>query len=343
MATKPDRSLVIIQCIDYGPRLGPEVHLSRQFVRRFVKWSGTAVPGSSFTASLGNARSIWLNPILLAGASLATFSLLPPGECVIATLVGIIVLGVPHGALDGELARTALRPRFGLAWFGVFALPYLTLSALVLLSWRLAPIPTLAIFLAASVWHFGSEEIRSADPVAVIAAGGAPIALAVLAHPIATTGIFAIVAQAQMTEPPTWLWVACLLWLVPAVSWVVRLIRLDRRYLLAFGLTAASAITLPPLTSFSIYFVCVHSPAHVRSLIQERRHAPRIVDAAAAVRLALPVTLLTLLLGASLWVFYSGATDRRLLCLTIQGLAALTLPHLLLEMWLCRRVQSSEG
>jgi len=56
-----------------------------------------------------------------------------------------------------------------------------------------------------------------------------------------------------------------------------------------------------------------------------------------AIVLALPLTGLTLLIGAALWPFYTGALLHRLLCLTLQGLAALTLPHMLLDVWLTRR------
>ncbi len=292
---------------------------------------------SSSTASPLAFRVVHLSPVLVAGPVLALLTLLPPGQRTFATLVAIIGLGVPHGALDGELARTALRPRFGPAWFGVFALPYLGLSALVLLAWHFAPTLTLAAFLTASVWHFGVEETGSNDPVSVIAAGGAPVAVAVLAHPAATAAIFATVSRTAMSQPPDWLWVASLLWLLPAAARVGRLVRTDYTPLLVTALLAATAILLPPLTSFAIYFVCVHAPAHILALIRDRGHGARIVDEASAIRLALPVTILTLLLGAALWPFYPGATADRLLCLTIQGLAALTLPHLLFEVWLSRR------
>ena len=293
---------------------------------------------SSSIASPDLLRPVRLNPVLLAGPVLAAANLLPSGQRTLVTLVAIIVLGVPHGALDGELARVALRPRFGSAWFGVFALPYLSLSALVLLAWHVLPVLTLAAFLAASVWHFGTEETGSTDPVSVIAAGGAPIALAVLAHPTATAAIFATASGTIMTAPPGWLWLASVLWLVPASWRMARLIWTGDAGLPLVTLLAATAIVLPPLTSFAIYFVCVHAPAHVRSLIRDPGHGHRIWDNAAAMQLALPLTVLTLLLGAALWPLYSGAPTDRLLCVTIQGLAALTLPHMLFETWIDHRV-----
>ncbi len=292
---------------------------------------------SSSIASPDLLRPVRLNPVLLAGPALAAASLLPPDQRTLVTLVAIIVLGVPHGALDGELARAALRPRFGLAWFGVFALPYLGLSALVLLAWHCLPVPTLAAFLAASVWHFGTEETGSTNAVSVIAAGGSPVALAVLAHPAATAAIFAVVSGTAMSRPPDWLWSASLLWLVAAGWRMARLVWTGNAGLPLAALLAVIAIVLPPLTSFAIYFVCVHAPAHVLSLIRDRSHGNRIRNNAAAMRLALPVTVLTLLLGAALWPFYSGAPADRLLCVTIQGLAALTLPHMLFEKWIVRR------
>ncbi len=299
---------------------------------------GAVLPAMSFSGALpGVLRPVRLNPVLVAGPVLAALALLPLGQRMIATLAVIVVLGVPHGALDGELARTALRPRFGACWFAVFALPYLGLSALVLVAWQLVPVLVLAAFLAASVWHFGAEETGSADPLSVIATGGAPIALAVLAHPAATAAIFATVSGTAMIRPPGWLWAASLLWLLPAITRMGQLVRAGDAALPATVLLAASAILLPPLTSFAIYFVCVHAPAHTLALIRDPGHGARIVDATSAIRLAVPVTVLTLLLGAALWPFYPGVAADRLLCLTIQGLAALTLPHLLLETWLSRR------
>ena len=256
-------------------------------------------------------------------------------------LLAIIVLGVPHGALDGELARSALRTRFKQSWFLVFAIPYLMLAVGVLLAWRLAPLPTLIAFLAASVLHFGTEECDDGHSLDVTVHGGLPIAMAVLVHPTATALLFGTVSQTIMTQPPAWLWACSLLWLACAATWLVRRLQAGEESELSLpGLLVGVFIVLPPLTAFAIYFVCIHAPAHTRALIRDHPTAPRIRDAGSAVLLSLPVSGMTLLIGTALWPLYHGPTDQRLLCLTIQGLAALTLPHMLFETWLSRRVRT---
>lgn len=276
--------------------------------------------------------------VLLAGAALTLSAALPPGAQHVCALVAIVALGVPHGALDGEAAWAVLRPRFGRAWFPVFAFPYLALSALVLLAWHQAPGPTLAAFLLASAWHFGTEDSEAGSGLEVIVRGGLPIAAPALAHPEATAAVFRTVAGAPLPQLTDWLWAAAMAWLALTVLWAGHAaLRRRGRVLAVPGLLAGMFAVLPPLTAFAIYFVGVHAPAHTWALIRSPVRAPRVRDERSAVVLALPITALTLLIGAALWPLYGGAAPDRLLALTIQGLAALTLPHMLLDAALARR------
>ena len=246
-------------------------------------------------------------------------------------LLAIIVLGVPHGALDGEIARPYLRARYGRLWFGVFAAPYLGLAAMVLLAWHVAPGLTLASFLAGSVWHFGSDRPGHADPLDIVVMGGLPIALPSLIHPVATARVFATVAQVAMPELPHVLFGCSLVWLAAALIWTVRLGPSGRLGDLRLpAITAAAFLLLPPLVAFALYFVCLHAPQHMRQISHDPARAPRVTPRNVVLR-SLPVTGLTLLIGAMLLPFYGGSGFDRLLALTIQGLAALTLPHMLLE------------
>ena len=117
----------------------------------------------------------------------------------LTVLAVIVLLGVPHGALDGEVARGVLRPHLGRAWFAVFAPPYLALSALVLLSWHAAPVVTLALFLAGSVWHFGSEDSGDGPLLEALVRGGLPIALPTLVQPAATVALLGGIAGVPLS------------------------------------------------------------------------------------------------------------------------------------------------
>ncbi len=281
---------------------------------------------------------------VLVAAALALTGTLPEGPAWLLALLAVILLGVPHGALDGEIARPLLRPRFGRAWFMVFAAPYLALSALVLLAWHVAPLPTLAAFLACSALHFGAEdEGPGAGAAAIAVRGGLPIAAPVLLQPEATARFLGVVAGTPMAQPPEWLLLASWGWLALAVAWGASLLLRRRgRALVEPGLLAALFAALPPLSAFAIYFVCLHAPRHVAALAAHPVRAPRVHDRRSAVLRSLPVTALTLLIGAALWPFYAGPAPERLLALTLQGLAALTLPHLLLDA-LAERAEAARG
>ena len=257
----------------------------------------------------------------------------------VAALVCILILGVPHGALDSEIARTRLRPSVGRAWFLVFSAPYLGLAAAVLAAWRMAPEPTLGAFLAASVWHFGEEDAAwfgeagrgRVSILAPLALGGATVALPVLLHPISTAHFLGIVSLMPLPRLPSWLVAASRLWCPVVACWLVSVAA--RRCWPVLGnavLSFALFAILPPLPAFAAYFVCLHAPRHVASLISDGR-ALRVRSTRDAVFRAAPITALTFLIGAALWPLFPGAPVDRLLTLTLQGLSALTLPHMLLD------------
>ena len=251
------------------------------------------------------------------------------GPGTLAALAAIIVLGVPHGALDGEIARPLTRPHAGRLWFVAFAVPYLTLTAMVLLSWRAAPVATLLGFLAISVWHFGTEDAPGAGWLETAVRGAAPIALPLLAQPVETLHVLSVIAHAPA---PAWLVGVAWVWLAACALSVSRRVvssRASRAATVELAGLAALFIALPPLVAFAIYFVAMHARRHTAALIAAGL-APRVTSWPAAVRHALPVTALTVAIGALLWPYYPGAAPDRLLMLTIQGLAALTVPHMAL-------------
>ena len=272
-------------------------------------------------------------PLLLAAPALLASVVAVPGWG--WAVAAIVLFGVPHGALDVEIGRTLLHRRLPRGWFPVFGGPYLALVGLVMLAWRIAPELSLAGFLILSVWHFGAEEAGGSG-LAAWARGGLPIAMPVLARPDATARVLSAIAGVPMEAPPGWLMISSVLWLLVAAVWAAGQ---DRRVLALPAVLCAAFAVLPPLTAFAAYFIGVHAPAHTAALIRKRTRAPRVRDLAAAWRLAVPTTLLTIGIGAALWPFATGVGEVRLVNLTFQMLAAFTVPHVLLETWLDRRDQ----
>ena len=96
-------------------------------------------------------------------------------------------------------------------------------------------------------------------------------------------------------------------------------------------------ILLPPLVSFAVYFCFWHSRGHVvrlwNSLPANARYG--------ATREALIYTLLAWGTGLALFFYLSGNTTEILFRLTFIGLAALTLPHMILVDLLDKRRKSA--
>jgi Brp/Blh family beta-carotene 15,15'-monooxygenase len=89
----------------------------------------------------------------------------------------------------------------------------------------------------------------------------------------------------------------------------------------------ALAYVAPPLIYFTLYFCLLHSPRHLSGLLRyaNPKQRPRLL------RMALIYTVLTLILIAILYYFWSELPiDSLILRLVFIGLAAVTVPHMIL-------------
>lgn len=277
---------------------------------------------------------------LLCAAALA---LPTPGIGVqlgLAALV-ILVLGLPHGALD---AVVALRDVAGLGRARFLAL-YLALAATTVLAWYAAPVAVLVAFLVLSIVHFGRGD--QIDPTArgarslleTAVRGSAPIVLPALFWPASVALVFGWLID----EPTAVALGAVEVWSpLLAAAWVAGLFVLlvgpgpcrdaPRSQLLSVRmelivLVAAFAL-LPPLVSFAIYFGLWHSMRHLIALDVVLRLRDGL-DRRRLVRGALPILAASIALFAVAYGLLADANfDPRALARTLfVGLAALTVPH----------------
>jgi len=238
----------------------------------------------------------------------------------------ILLLGVPHGALDTVFVRQLTSLQSAAGW-GLFATAYLLAAASVVLLWWFAPGSFLAMFLLVSAIHFSGDPAGKTPALFRILYGGAVIFCPLTRHAAEVSQIFALLAG----EAPAQAIVAGLQW--AAVPWVVAIAvaavagaRRDMvRSIELVSITALLSVA-PPLIGFTVFFCCMHSARHVLRT-RDYSSAGTLVH---LLRIAAWPMLITLAGVAILWWSSHGKSlDMRLAQLLFVGLAALTVPHMM--------------
>ena len=261
----------------------------------------------------------------------------------------ILVLGVPHGALDLVYAWQLGGIRSLRGW-SLFTIAYFAVAASVLLLWWLAPGTFLVAFLLISAFHFSGDPagetptLLSAPSTAEAGRprgdqaakphwlertlyGGAVILCPLALHAAEVVQLFTFLvglpaAQAivDVLHVAAWPWVAAIG--VAAIlglrtAWVRNIELVSLAALLTFS---------PPLIGFTLFFCGMHSARHVlRTRDYSRagtlRHLLRTVC----------WPMLATVVGVAIAVGCSSGEplDLRLAQVLFVGLAALTVPHMI--------------
>ena len=238
----------------------------------------------------------------------------------------IVLLGIPHGALDPIFAKDLPQIKSLGSWAG-FVAGYLVLAALVVCLWWVLPTVFLIGFLAVSVLHFSGDLAPGATFWARLLYGGAVIALPTLFHADDIGQLFLLLVGRDAAMPVAaglhfiaWPWLAAL---------VLVAVRNSRRdWLLALEITAVRllALTAPPMLGFAVFFCGMHSMRHILRTQKYSGLAPqRLV-------LVSVLPMLAVLLMATLgWALLPDSPiDERMLRFLFVALAALTVPHMVL-------------
>ncbi|MEQ8667918.1 MAG: Brp/Blh family beta-carotene 15,15'-dioxygenase [Pirellulales bacterium] len=280
----------------------------------------------------------------LIGVGISQVSLL---QLSIAAAFGMMLVGVPHGALDhlvglrllNQMQRTVPRSirKERLSKLLVFSLSYGLVVIVVIVGWFIAPATTLLIFFALSAWHFGLEEeevhVSSLlSHVASIARGGMLIWVPCVFQPDQITNVLAsvfpyshsansrlIVYSIQIASP-----ILVLLTLVDLVIHKTHFIHCIRVSI--FGILFA---IVHPVVSFVVYFCGWHS---IRGLIKLYGDLARPTMLKFIASLA-PVSCVTMLLFvAGLWYWNTqGELTPAVMKTLFIGISAIAVPHLILH------------
>lgn len=268
---------------------------------------------------------------LVAAVALGAFpSAIPQAAQLMVLALGVVILGLPHGALDPAIAeRAGLVRSVASLWF--FNSIYTAVVLAVIGLWWFAPVFSLALFLAVSAWHFAGDW-RDTLPWWAQGIGGAGLLLLPITfHTEAVATIFVALSGpggATLAEA-----LGQLGWLVPSAMLSVAgfaLIKQQWASGLEFMALVVIGILAPPLVFFIIYFCSLHSPRHLREHFQQADRN----DHGRLWRMLVVYTLATLLLIIPmLWLWSSLSVNETIVRLVFVGLAAVTVPHMMLMVY----------
>ena len=258
----------------------------------------------------------------------------------LVALAFVVVIGLPHGAFDGAIARHLGYART-LGGSIKFVTVYLGLAAVVVAFWVWQPGLALALFLLISALHFGSGDATAASGIAravqIAAHGGVAVFGISLFHLQQVTPLYAalthgdVMLAVMLTEFfPLFIMPVAALYLVVAVRDAAL-----RPRLVELALLCLLFSVVPPLVGFALYFCVIHTGRHLRHIWDRVRSdvTPRHILWQAGL-----FTLASWAGGAIMLLWLdSGNISQDLLQVIFIGLAALTVPHMMLVDGIFRR------
>lgn len=256
----------------------------------------------------------------------------------IIALFFVVLIGLPHGAFDGAVA-VYLGVGRTIRSLLVFCAGYCLLAAVVILLWMQFPAAMLIAFLLISAVHFGWGDATSNNrlgfAIQVAIHGAIPVFGIAVFHADEVRSLFNLISDGSaspalfLAQLICWLVAgllpvyAVLAWRDPSMRW---------RFIEGIGLVIAMAF-LPPLVGFALYFCLFHTARHMAHIWQNLR---TVMPVRQVYWQAAIFTMLSW--GAGLLVFMwldSGDITADLMRVIFVGLAALTVPHMILvDGWL---------
>ena len=249
-------------------------------------------------------------------------------------LAGIVMIGLPHGALDGAVAmHLGLVEKF--STMSRFVIIYVGLAGLVVGAWIIAPSLRVIVFLIISMLHFGAGDARHGEGVLrfaeTMAHGGLAIVGISQFHRSEVDEIFYYLINqdtAMVWLAINVLTVAVIVAIIACVSQAAKDVKWSTTTLELLILGIVYAL-VPPLLGFAIYFCLVHSARHFRRILSTIKAT---VDFSNIKNQAILFTTASwIAAGIAFWMLADfadpGPTVMRI---TFIGLAALTVPHMLL-------------
>ena len=272
----------------------------------------------------------------------------------------IVMVGIPHGALDHLIAANVYEQGNSLKDHLLFYGWYLILMVLIAALWFIYPTAGLLLFLVISILHFGQADIEGfyhADQKseskalllnsASVSRGLLIIGLILTAYPDQVIPILSA-ALGEEAWFLSWLntsyaslkqWVLIqFVFIALLVLWKGDLsLSMKFRYAVDSLLIVALFNLVAPLLAFAVYFALWHSVGHIGEITHYFKEINEPLTLTGFYLKALPFSLVSFVgLGILLWVTQSFSLENQIISLTFVLISVLTLPHMVVAHRLIR-------
>lgn len=242
----------------------------------------------------------------------------------------IFFLGVPHGALDVIFAERLYR-LVSFAQWATFCACYVLLASTVVGLWWAWPSLFLPVFFLLSAFHFSGDLDDGTSASLRFWYSGSMLIFPAWFHEVDVARLFTYLVDKDVAWPmANFLHSLAIPWLVGLSTTLVALVlqtRVNRFTALEVISVGFLAIATPPLVSFTLFFCVMHSMRHA---IRTRGYSEGLCWSDLVKKALAPMTLCAVLAGV-IWPFLHPVTlDMALVQLLFVGLAALTVPHMVL-------------
>ena len=171
--------------------------------------------------------------------------------------IGMIVIGIPHGAMDHVLKI----PDRSIKSLALFILGYVSKGMIMLVIWIMSPLIGLIIFLLYSMWHFGQAEYEQENvqnPWLIFLRGFSVLSFILATHIPETNTIINALSIPSIPDT-SGLLTASLLSESSIILLLMTVFVQPRKSTILSTASLLMGIFLPLLQAFGVYFVFHHS------------------------------------------------------------------------------------
>ena len=241
----------------------------------------------------------------------------------------ILLIGLPHGASDILVARRMFGSNY--LKLALFLSSYSAISVIIALIWFLTPFVSLALFLLLSVSHFGlmDTEKNKIPPfryARVILYGATPIIIPVTFHTADVNELFSLLLFTEEHNFSAYINMLFPVWLLGCTVIFVGAGKLLKYEILGLLFLSVTLAYLPTLWGFALYFCLIHSLRHTRRLVNSLGKLNN--NDYLSVIFIIFISIFVILMAA--YALTTSTFDIGIIRATFIGLAALTVPHILL-------------